>query len=100
MKAVRAHIKEDSILLYIERWLVAPFETEGGVLVFTRTRHPARRSGQSHPDELVHALRPRRVDATHSPNCPFARYADDAVVHCRSRKHAEYVMRSIASRLG
>lgn len=34
-----------------------------------------------------------------SPNCPFARYADDAVVHCRSRKQAEYVMRSIASRL-
>lgn len=34
-----------------------------------------------------------------SPNCPFARYADDAVVHCHSRKQAEYVMRSIASRL-
>jgi retron-type reverse transcriptase len=33
MKAVRAHIKEDWILLYIERWLVAPFETEEGVLV-------------------------------------------------------------------
>jgi len=34
-----------------------------------------------------------------SPNCPFARYADDAVIHCRSRKQAEYVMQSIASRL-
>jgi hypothetical protein len=34
-----------------------------------------------------------------SPNCPFARYADDAVVHCRSQKQAEYVMRSIESRL-
>jgi RNA-directed DNA polymerase len=34
-----------------------------------------------------------------SPNCPFARYADDAVVHCRSQKQAEYLMRSIASRL-
>lgn len=31
--------------------------------------------------------------------CRFARYADDAVVHCRSRKQAEYVMRSIALRL-
>ena len=27
MKAVRRHIKEDWILLYIERWLTAPFET-------------------------------------------------------------------------
>ncbi|MNE45829.1 reverse transcriptase [compost metagenome] len=34
-----------------------------------------------------------------SPNCPFARYADDAVVHCRSQRQAEHVMRSIASRL-
>jgi group II intron reverse transcriptase/maturase len=30
MKAVRTHIKEDWILLYIERWLVAPFETQDG----------------------------------------------------------------------
>ena len=27
MKAVRTHVKEDWILLYIERWLTAPFET-------------------------------------------------------------------------
>ncbi|MEA2964727.1 MAG: RNA-directed polymerase, partial [Alphaproteobacteria bacterium] len=33
MKAVRTHIKEDWILLYIGRWLIAPFETEDGVLV-------------------------------------------------------------------
>ncbi|CAN7772703.1 reverse transcriptase domain-containing protein [Cupriavidus necator] len=31
--------------------------------------------------------------------CPFARYADDAVVHCRSQAQAEAVMRAIASRL-
>ena len=30
MKAVRSHIKEDWILLYIERWLTAPFETADG----------------------------------------------------------------------
>lgn len=30
---------------------------------------------------------------------PFARYADDAVVHCHSREQAEEVMRAIASRL-
>ena len=33
------------------------------------------------------------------PNCPFARYADDAVVHCGTRRQAEDVMRSIALRL-
>jgi RNA-directed DNA polymerase len=30
MKAVRSYIKEDWILLYIERWLTAPFETATG----------------------------------------------------------------------
>ena len=33
------------------------------------------------------------------PHCPFARYADDAVIHCRNLKQAENVMQSIASRL-
>ncbi|MGF6934980.1 retron-type reverse transcriptase [Paraburkholderia sp. UCT70] len=30
LKAVRKHIKEDWILMYIERWLTAPFETAQG----------------------------------------------------------------------
>jgi RNA-directed DNA polymerase len=30
---------------------------------------------------------------------PFARYADDAVVHCRSQKQAQAVMQAIAARL-
>ena len=26
------------------------------------------------------------------PGCPFERYADDAVVHCKSRRQAELVL--------
>lgn len=33
------------------------------------------------------------------PGCPFARYADDAVVHCRSEKQACEVMAAIRARL-
>ncbi|WP_240669091.1 reverse transcriptase domain-containing protein [Dyella sp. M7H15-1] len=33
------------------------------------------------------------------PPCPFARYADDAVIHCRSEKQAQEVMMAIAQRL-
>lgn len=29
-KALRSHIREDWIILYLERWLIAPFETEDG----------------------------------------------------------------------
>uniref|UniRef100_UPI00048FFDEB reverse transcriptase domain-containing protein n=1 Tax=Cupriavidus sp. amp6 TaxID=388051 RepID=UPI00048FFDEB len=33
------------------------------------------------------------------PACVFARYADDAVVHCRTEAQAQVVMRAIATRL-
>jgi retron-type reverse transcriptase len=33
MKAVRTHIKDRWVLLYIERWLTAPFEAEDGVSI-------------------------------------------------------------------
>ena len=33
------------------------------------------------------------------PGCPFERYADDAVVHCKSRRQAELVLAGIAARM-
>ncbi len=33
------------------------------------------------------------------PGCPFERYADDAVVHCKTRRQAEYVRNRIAQRM-
>src|SRR6201746_2150561 len=99
MKAVRRHIKEDWILLYIERWLTAPFETAD------RTQLPRARGtpqgGVVSPilmNLFMHYAFDHWMQRT-SPNCPFARYADDAVVHCRSQKQAELLMRSIACRL-
>ena len=34
------------------------------------------------------------------PGCPFERYADDIVVHCKSGRQAEYVRAAIATRMG
>ncbi len=34
------------------------------------------------------------------PDCPFERYADDAVVHCVNRHQAEEVLSAIAERMG
>lgn len=99
MKAVRAHIKEHWILLYIERWLVAPFETAEGIRLPRERGTP--QGGVVSPilmNLFMHYTFDTWMQRT-SPNCPFARYADDAVVHCRSRKQAEYMMRAIASRL-
>jgi group II intron reverse transcriptase/maturase len=99
MKAVRSHINEGWILLYIERWLTAPFETTDGERV---TRQRGTPQGGVVSPILMNLFMHYAFDAWMKrphPSCPFARYADDAVVHCRSQKQAEEVMQSIALRL-
>lgn len=99
MKAVRTHIKEDWILLYIERWLTAPFETADGTRQARNRGTP--QGGVVSPilmNLFMHYAFDGWMQRTY-PHCPFARYADDAVVHCRSRKQAEDLMQAIADRL-
>ena len=99
MKAVRKHVKEAWAVLYIERWLKAPFETADG----TRTaRDCGTPQGGVVSPVLMNLFMHYAFDVWMKrvfPQCPFARYADDAVVHCRSRKTAEEVMQAIAARL-
>jgi group II intron reverse transcriptase/maturase len=98
-KAVRSHIKEDWILLYIERWLSAPFESAEGTQVPRERGTP--QGGVVSPilmNLFMHYAFDVWMKRT-NPSCPFARYADDAVVHCSSKQQAEHVMRSIAERL-
>jgi RNA-directed DNA polymerase len=99
MKAVRRHIKEDWILLYVERWLTAPFETAEGIFELRERGTP--QGGVVSPilmNLFMHYTFDQWMKRTY-PQCPFARYADDAVVHCRSQKQAEDVMQTIALRL-
>jgi RNA-directed DNA polymerase len=98
MKAVRQHIREDWMLLYIERWLTAPFETAEEVVPHTRGTP---QGGVISPI-LMNLFMHYAFDSwmkREYPRSPFARYADDAVVHCRTRAQAEVVMQAIASRL-
>ncbi|CAE6859717.1 hypothetical protein R75465_07598 [Paraburkholderia aspalathi] len=99
LKAVRRHIKADWILLYIERWLTAPFETADGARL-PRVRGTPQ--GEVVSPMLMNLFMHYALDTSmqrHFPQCPFARYADDAVVHCRSQAQAQEVMHAIASRL-
>ena len=99
LKAVRTHIREGWILLYVERWLTAPFETAEGEQLLRERGTP--QGGVVSPI-LMNLFMHYAFDAwmkRNNPLCPFARYADDAVVHCRNQKQAEDVMQSIALRL-
>lgn len=99
MKAVRRHVKEGWALLYIERWLKAPFETAEGTHLVRDRGTP--QGGVVSPllmNLFLHYAFDVWMQRT-LPHCPFARYADDAVVHCRSQKQAEDAMQAIAARL-
>ena len=39
------------------------------------------------------------MDGPELPSCRFERYADDAVLHCKTRRQAEYVLAGIAARM-
>ncbi|MEW9581705.1 reverse transcriptase domain-containing protein [Paraburkholderia sp. DGU8] len=80
LKAVRSHIKEDWIPLYIERWLTAPFETADGISVPRARGTP--QGGVVSPilmNLFMHYAFDSWMRRTHR-HSPFARYADDAVV--------------------
>lgn len=99
LKAVRTHIKERWILLYLERWLTAPFETAEGEQVPRQRGTP--QGGVVSPvlmNLFMHYAFDLWMERGY-PQCRFARYADDAVVHCQSQGQAREVMQSIASRL-
>ena len=99
MKAVRKHVQERWMLLYIERWLTAPFEGQDGEVTARDRGTP--QGGVISPllmNLFMHYAFDKWMERSH-PQEPFARYADDAVIHCRSRAEAEQRLADIGKRL-
>ncbi|WP_082268068.1 group II intron reverse transcriptase/maturase [Leptospira interrogans] len=99
MRALRKHTKLKWILMYVERWLKAPFETKEGN---TEARSKGTPQGGVISPLLMNLFMHYAFDLwmmREYPNCPFARYADDAVIHCRSEKQAQEIMTELAKRL-
>jgi len=99
MKAVRKHVKEPWILLYIERWLKAPFQTESGETIPRTAGTP--QGGVISPilaNLFMHYAFDLWMTRNHR-NTPFERYADDTVVHCRTEQEAKQLLAHIDERL-
>lgn len=77
MRAVRKHTSCKWILLYIERWLKAPFQKEDGTLVERTQGTP--QGGVISPllaNLFLHYGLDKWMERNH-PQIPFCRYADD-----------------------
>jgi RNA-directed DNA polymerase len=92
MKAVRKHTDSPWEILYIERWLKAPFQMQDGSMVERTMGTP--QGGVVSPvlaNLFMHYVFDEWMRREHKHN-PWARYADDAVIHCRTQKEAEALL--------
>lgn len=100
LRAVRKHCTTPWVLLYVERWLKAPMETADGKRVARERGTP--QGGVVSP-LLANLFLHYVLDAwmrRKMPSVRFCRYADDAVIHCKSEAQAQFVLRKLATRLG
>ena len=89
MRAVKKHTDLEWIILYVERWLKAPFKMKDGSIVARMAGTP--QGGVISPvlaNLFLHYTFDKWMDRN-QPQNPWARYADDAVVHCRTQREAE-----------
>jgi RNA-directed DNA polymerase len=98
MRAVKTHTDCKWLLLYIERWLKAPFQMENGQILERRTGTP--QGGVISPvlsNLFLHYVFDKWMERNFAQS-PWARYADDAVTHCRTRKEAEDLLNHLHER--
>ena len=98
MKAVRKHTDCPWVILYIERWLKAPFQMKNGKRVERTSGTP--QGGVISPvlaNLFMHYTFDKWMEKEH-PHNPWARYADDAVTHCRTKEEAEQLLEQLRER--
>jgi RNA-directed DNA polymerase len=99
MKAVKKHVQEQWMLIYIERWLVAPLQLEDGTIV-ARTKGVPQGSviGPILSNLYLHYAMDMWLVANYL-DCCFERYADDAVIHCNNAFKVEKLKIALGKRL-
>lgn len=98
LKAVKKHTESKWILLYVERWLKVPFQHKDGSVEDRARGLP--QGGVISPllmNLFLHYVFDRWMQKHRSEN-PFARYADDGVVHCSSEEDALALKAVLAER--
>lgn len=89
MRAVKKHTNNAWVLLYIERWLKTPMQLPDGTL--EEKTKGVMQGGVISPvlsNLFMHYMFDAWMQRNH-PETPWCRYADDGLVHCRTKWGAE-----------
>lgn len=98
IEMVKRHTDEQWIILYIERWLKAPFKMQDGAIVERTAGTP--QGGVISPvlaNLFMHYVFDNFM-SKEFPNVNWVRYADDGVVNCVSIKQAKYIIKVLDKR--
>ena len=99
LQAIKKHTDCKWVILYVERWMKAPIQQADGSKVVRDKGVP--QGGSVSPiisNIFMHHVFDIWMKKNY-PTVPFERYVDDAIVHCRTKRQAEFMKVMIEERL-
>lgn len=100
MLAVQKHVSEKWCLTYIQRWLTMPVQTKSGELIQKQGKGTPQ-GGVISPllaNLFLHYVMDKWLEQNH-PKVEFVRYADDAILHCRTKTEAQQMLAALDQRM-
>ena len=99
IRALRHFTDEKHIILYAKRWMKAPIQLKDGSQI-QNTERGTPQGGVISPvlaNIFLHVVFDKWMDK-HFPDCPFERYADDAIIHIKNEPYARQVLKAVRQR--
>ncbi len=99
MMVLKTHTEEKWVLLYVERWLKAEIRKIDGTTISSVAGSP---QGSVISPLLSNIFLHHAFDTWMTEkysHIPFERFADDMILHCKSKEQAEYIKDKLVKRL-
>jgi len=100
MLAVEKHVAENWAKIYIKRWLESPVLTASGALIEKQGKGTPQ-GGVISPllaNLFLHYAFDKWLEQT-GKRVEFTRYADDVIIHCNTKAHAEQILQLVHQRM-